>query len=97
MPIAQNPKPESAQSKKASRPSAEFRDTNLRVTIWPNTGTDGVLRHNVILTRSYQSNGKWSETPYLGRLDLQRAIKLLDRADDWIFNTPSREREAAAS
>lgn len=97
MPTAQNPKPESAQPQKVSRPVAEFRDSNLRVTIWPNTASDGVLRHNVILTRSYQSNGKWIETPYLGRLDLQRAIKLLDRADDWIFNTASREREASAA
>ncbi len=96
MPIAQQPKPESAQPKKA-RPAAEFRDSNLRVTIWPSSGSDGILRHNVVLTRSYQSNGKWSETSYLGRLDLQRAIKLLDRADDWIFNTASREREAASA
>ena len=92
MPIAQNPKPESAQPKKA-RPVAEFRNSNLRVTIWPNTSGDGILRHNVILTRSYLSNDKWSETPYLGALDLQRARKLLDRADDWIFNTASRERQ----
>lgn len=94
MPIAQQPKPESAQPK--ARPAAEFRDSNLRVTIWPKNGADGILRHNVILTRNYQSNGEWTETPYLGRLDLQRAIKLLDRADDWIFNTASRERQAAA-
>lgn len=95
MPVAQQPKPESTQPKKLIRPAAEFRDSNLRVTIWPKASDDGILRHNVILTRSYQSNGKWSETPYLGRLDLQRAIKLLDRADDWIFNTAAREREAA--
>ena len=94
MPTAQQAKPGSVQSK--ARPAAEFRDSNLRVTIWAKTNSDGVVRHNVILTRSYQSNGKWSETPYLGRLDLQRAIKLLDRADDWIFNTANREREVAA-
>lgn len=93
MPTAQYPKPESDVTKPKNRPAAEFRDTNLRVTIWPSVGKDGVTRHNVIISRSYQSNGIWKETQYLGRLDLQRAIKLLNRADDWIFNTAARTRE----
>ncbi len=94
MPIAKEPKP--GQAAPSKRPAAEFRDSNLRLTIWPNTGSNGATHHTIILTRSYQSNGKWNETSSLSPLDLQRAIKLLDRADDWIFNTAARIREAEA-
>lgn len=97
MPIAQSPKPKSGQTDKKQRPAAEFRDGTLRVSIWPNTGSDGITRHNVSVTRSYQTGDKWNKTSSLGRLDIQRAIKLLNRADDWIFNTRTRDTEAAAA
>ena len=83
MPIAKNPKSDYSASN--GLPAAEFRDANIRVAIWPNKGDDGITRYSVKLTRSYQAGGEWKQTSYLGRFDLQRARKLLDRADDWIF------------
>ncbi|RYD76890.1 MAG: hypothetical protein EOP84_16300 [Verrucomicrobiaceae bacterium] len=97
MPIAKNPKSDDFTR---NLPSAEFRDSNIRVAIWPSTGDDGITRYSVKLTRSYQAAGEWKQTSYLGRFDLQRARKLLDRADDWIFVKggveASQDSEAAA-
>ena len=81
MTIAKNPKNQT----QANRPATEFREGNIRVTIWPITGGDGTNRYSVIISRSYQTEGKWKSTSYLGRYDIQRTRKLLDRADDWIF------------
>ncbi|MEO5913334.1 MAG: hypothetical protein ABIS50_03810 [Luteolibacter sp.] len=85
MPTAQAPKSESEHLQKPDRPAAEFRDANIRVAVWEKIDENGISRHSVSLSRSYSTNGQWKTTHYLGKLDLQRAKKLLDRADDWIF------------
>lgn len=96
MPTAILPKPESEVTKPKKRPAAEFRKNNLRITIWPSIGKDGITRYNTIITRAYQANGIWRETSYLGEQDFTAAKALLNQAEQWIINLPILKTELNA-
>lgn len=96
MPTAIHPKPESEITKPKNRPAAEFRKKNLRITIWPSIGKDGITRYNSILTRAYQANGIWRETSYLGEHDFTAAKTLISQAEQWIINLPILKAELNA-
>jgi hypothetical protein len=88
MPIAINPKPKSEQKDKV-KPVADFRENNLRLTIWANIGKNGVVRHSHQLRRCYQADGKWYEVTSWGDYDYTALKKITARAEQWVLNLPS--------
>ncbi len=77
-----------------NRPWAELRSGLLKLTIWENANTQGVVYHSSVLVRLYRDQREeWQETSSLGRDDLLRAGNLLRRGFDMIESEEQRRRE----
>ena len=68
-----------------SRPWTEARSGMLKAVVWKNHVGDGATYTSTQLTRLYKDkNDQWQETNSLGRDDLLRAARLLQRVFDQI-------------
>jgi hypothetical protein len=62
------------------QPAAKFRLGFVTATIWKNEGD----HYNTVLSRSYKDNGEWKETDQLGVGDLMNAVRVLQKAEEFI-------------
>jgi hypothetical protein len=63
----------------ANQPAAKFRIGYVSATVWQND-----KHHNVVLSRSYKDGNDWKETDQLGHGDLMNAVRVLQRAEQYI-------------
>ena len=64
---------------KDNKPAAKFRLGYCTATVWKN----GEF-HNVVLSRSYKDGDDWKDTDQLGAGDIMNAVRVLQRAEDFI-------------
>jgi len=63
----------------ANQPAAKFRLGNVTATVWLNNE-----HYNTVLSKSYKDGDEWKETDQLGTGDLMNAVRVLQRAEEWI-------------
>lgn len=62
-----------------NQPVAKFRVGSVTATVWKND------RHfNTVLTKAYKDGEEWKDTDQLGHGDLMNAVRVLQRAEDFI-------------
>jgi hypothetical protein len=69
---------ESAMAK-ASPPVAKFRLGYVTASVWKNEDF-----HNVTVSKSYKDGDEWKDTDSLGAGDIMNAVRVLQRAEDFI-------------
>lgn len=63
-----------------NQPAAKFRLGYVTATVWQNTDY-----FNVVLSKSYKDgNDEWQETDSLGHGDLMNAVRVLQKAEEFI-------------
>jgi hypothetical protein len=63
----------------ANKPAAKFRVGYVTATVWQNDKF-----FNVTLSKSYKDGDEWKDTDQLGHGDLMNAVRVLQRAEDFI-------------
>jgi hypothetical protein len=64
---------------KANPPAAKFRLGYVTATVWLNNE-----HYNTVLSKSYKDGEDWKETDQLDTGDLMNAVRVLQRAEEWI-------------
>ena len=64
---------------KANPPAAKFRLGHVTATVWLNNE-----HYNTVLSKSYKDGEDWKETDQLDSGDLMNAVRVLQRAEEWI-------------
>jgi hypothetical protein len=64
---------------KANKPAAKFRLGYVSATVWKNDDF-----YNVEVSRSYKDGDDWKDTSSLSSGDLMNAVKVLQRAEEFI-------------
>ncbi|MEQ9135737.1 MAG: hypothetical protein RLO51_11050 [Thalassobaculum sp.] len=67
----------------ANQPAAKFRIGYLTATIWANDGNNKTF-YSVDLSRTYKDGDEYKETSSLGHADIMNAVRVLQRAEQWI-------------
>ncbi len=62
-----------------TQPAAKFRLGYVTATVWLNDKF-----YNVVLSKSYKNGDEWQDTDQLGAGDLMNAVRVLQRAEDFI-------------
>lgn len=62
-----------------SQPAAKFRIGYVAATVWENDKF-----YNVVLSRTYKDGDEYKESSSLSHPDLMNAVKVLQRAENWI-------------
>jgi hypothetical protein len=63
-----------------SQPAAKFRLGYVTATVWLND-----QHYNTVVSKSYKdADEKWQETDQLGTGDLMNAVRVLQRAENYI-------------
>ena len=65
-------------------PEQRFNIGAVKATIWKNTSRSGEEFRTVRLSRSYKKGDEWKDTNSLGVKDIDKAIKVLEQARDYI-------------
>jgi len=65
-------------------PEQRFNIGAVKATIWKNTSRAGAEFRTVRLSRSYKKGDEWKNTNSLGVRDIDKAIKVLEQARDYI-------------
>jgi hypothetical protein len=65
---------------KGNKPAAKFRIGFVTATVWKNG--DGFF--NVDVSKSYKDGDEYKDTNSLGSGDILNAVKVLERAEEWI-------------
>lgn len=68
---------------KSNVPAAKFRLGNVSATVWKNSGQNGDF-FNVVLSKAYKEDDEWKDTDQLGTGDLMNAVRVLQRAEEYI-------------
>lgn len=63
----------------ANQPAGKFRLGNVTATVWKN----GEF-YNTVLAKSYKDGDEWKDTDQLGTGDLMNAVRVLQRAEEFI-------------
>jgi hypothetical protein len=63
----------------ANQPAAKFRLGNVTATVWLNN-----QHYNTVLSKSYKDGDEYKDTDQLGTGDLMNAVRVLQRAEEWI-------------
>ena len=63
----------------AKQPVAKFRLGYVIATIWQNDKF-----YSTVLSKSYKEGDEWKETDQLGSGDLMNAVRVLQRAEDFV-------------
>jgi hypothetical protein len=63
----------------AKQPVAKFRLGYVTATIWQNDKF-----YSTVLSKSYKEGDEWRETDQLGSGDLMNAVRVLQRAEEFI-------------
>jgi hypothetical protein len=64
---------------KANQPAAKFRLGYVTATVWKNDDF-----YNVVLSKAYKDGEDWKDTDQLGAGDLMNAVRVLQRAENFI-------------
>jgi len=64
---------------KANQPAAKIRVGYVTATVWLNDKF-----YNVVLSKSYKDGDEYKDTDQLGHGDLLNAVKVLERAEEFI-------------
>lgn len=64
---------------KANQPAAKFRLGFVTATVWLNGE-----HHTTVLSRSYKDGEDWKDTDQLSSGDLMNAVRVLQRAEEYI-------------
>ncbi len=64
---------------KGNKPAAKFRLGYVSATVWKNDDF-----YNVTVSRSYKDGDEWKDTDQLGGGDLMNAVRVLQRAEEFI-------------
>lgn len=64
---------------KANQPAAKFRLGYVTATVWLNE-----MHYNTVLSKSYKQEDEWKETDQLGTGDLMNAVRVLQKAEEFI-------------
>lgn len=67
----------------ANQPAAKFKIGLISAIVWANEA-NGRTHHNVVLSRSYKDGNDWKETDQLGHGDIMNAVRVLQRAEQFI-------------
>ena len=62
-----------------NQPAAKFRLGYVTATVWQND-----QHFNTVLSKSYKDGDEWKETDQLGTGDLMNAVRVLQRAENYI-------------
>jgi len=62
-----------------NRPAQQFRLGFVTVTVWLN-----VKHYNIVLSKTYRDGDEYKNTDQLNTGDLMNAVRLLQRAEEWI-------------
>lgn len=62
-----------------NQPAAKFRLGYVSATVWKNDEF-----YNVTLSKSYKDADEWKDTDSLGAGDLMNAVRVLQRAEEYI-------------
>lgn len=62
-----------------NQPEAKLRLGNVTATVWRNGDF-----MNVVLSKSYKDGDDWKDTDNLGHGDLMNAVRVLQRAEEYI-------------
>jgi hypothetical protein len=62
-----------------NQPAAKFRLGYVSATVWLNDKF-----YNVVLSKSYKDGDDWKDTDQLGAGDIMNAVRVLQRAEDFI-------------
>lgn len=65
-------------------PEQRFNIGAVKATIWKNISRTGEEFRTVRLSRSYKKGDEWKESNSLGVNDIEKAIKVLEQARDYI-------------
>ena len=65
-----------------NQPIAKFRIGYVTATIWQND-----KYYNVVLSKAYKDGDEWKDTDQLGHGDLMNAVRVLQRAEEFMANT----------
>lgn len=80
-----------------TKPQFEKRLGQVRVAVWENE-TNGRIRHNVAVTRSYKQGDEWKETStFGGEADLILLVEAVAAARQWIGQRPTNGGALPAS
>ncbi len=71
-------------------PEQRFNIGAVRATIWKNTSRAGEEFRTVRLSRSYKKGDEWKESNSLGVRDIDKVIKVLEQARDYINGLSGR-------
>ena len=71
----------------ANKPAAKFRLGFVTATVWKNE-----VHYNTVLSRSYKDGEDYKETDQLGVGDLMNAVRVLQRAEEWISHPVLEEK-----
>jgi hypothetical protein len=72
----------------------EIKLGKIQAVIWANETEDRKLWFSVTVSRFYQSDNAWKETPTFRRDDLPIAVKALDMAYSWIWRKELKMQRA---
>ena len=64
---------------RSNQPAAKFRLGYVSATVWQNGDF-----YNAVLSKSYKDGDEWKDTDQLGHGDLMNAVKVLQRAEEFI-------------
>jgi len=62
--------------------AAEFRPGYVKATVWKNGDF-----YSTVLSRSYEDGENWKDTDQLANGDLMNAVRVLQRAEDYIISS----------
>jgi len=62
-----------------NQPAAKFRLGSVTATVWLNNE-----HYDTVLSKSYKDGEDWKETDQLSAGDLMNAVRVLQRAEEWI-------------
>jgi hypothetical protein len=62
-----------------SQPAAKFRVGYVTATVWKNDS-----HFNTVITKSYKDGDEYKDTDQLGHGDLMNAVRVLQKAEDFI-------------
>lgn len=68
---------------KGNQPAAKFRLGFVTATVWKNDDF-----YNVVVSRSYKDGNDYKETDQLNTGDIMNAVRVLERAEEFISSRP---------
>jgi hypothetical protein len=69
----------------AQKPVKKIKLGNIQASIWKNSGDNGKVWFNVVVTKSYRDGDEYKDTNSFSHCDLPVVSKAMDFAYGWIW------------